>query len=132
MRVIDSSSLAKFTLKEPSWELVRNALSERCISIELSIKEVANSIWKRALTQELTLERARQTLARFLSERPFEISDQGELYEEAFKIALKTKSTIYDSLYVELARRKSLTLVTSDKVQARVAKETGVETLFIE
>jgi len=111
VRVIDSSSLAKFTLKEPSWEVVRNVLSERCISIELSIKEVANTIWKRALTQELTPERARQTLARFLSERPFEI---------------------YDSLYVELARRKSLALVTSDKVQARVAKETGVETLFIE
>ena len=132
MRVIDSSSIAKFTLKEPSWELVRNALSARCISIELSIKEVANSIWKRALMQEMTLERARQTFARFLSERPFEIFDQGELYEEAFKIALKTKSTIYDSLYVELARRRSLALVTSDKVQARVAKETGVETLFIE
>ena len=54
--------------------------------------------------------------------------------DSSFTIAddVKTKSTIYDSLYVELARRKSLALVTSDKVQARVAKETGVETLFIE
>jgi predicted nucleic acid-binding protein len=46
-KVIDSSALAKFLLKEEGWRDLRNVVLEKPYTLDLSIKEVANALWRR-------------------------------------------------------------------------------------
>ncbi len=131
VKVIDSSSLAKFVLKEANWQQVREILAEGCVSVELSIKEVANSIRKRKAQGKLSSAKSEQLMANFVKHRMFELSEQPELYVGAFGIALKTGQTVYDSLYIELARKKGAVLVTSDQSQARAAESLGLKAYLI-
>jgi predicted nucleic acid-binding protein len=43
-RVIDSSTLAKFLLKESGWERVKGILTGKPYTLDLAVKEVANAI----------------------------------------------------------------------------------------
>ena len=47
-KVIDSSALATLLLKEKGWKETREILRKKPYTLELAIKEAANSIWKRA------------------------------------------------------------------------------------
>jgi predicted nucleic acid-binding protein len=58
-RVIDSSTLAKFLLKESGWERVKGILAGRPYTLDLAVKEVANAIWRRVtLIGDVSLEKA--------------------------------------------------------------------------
>ena len=46
MRVTDSSTIVKFFSQEPGWENLREYLYEP-ITIELSVKELGNALWKK-------------------------------------------------------------------------------------
>jgi len=46
-KVIDSSALAAFLLKEEEWKRIREILREKPYTLELAIKEAGNSVWKR-------------------------------------------------------------------------------------
>jgi predicted nucleic acid-binding protein len=59
------------------------------------------------------------------------IVNQDEYLIEAFKIANRNKITIYDPLFIALAKLKNLELVTSDKNQYEIAKNEGINSLFI-
>ncbi len=49
------------------------------------------------------------------------VVNQGDVIYEAFKISLKHKHTVYDSMHIALAKKMKLELVTSDKRQRDVA-----------
>jgi predicted nucleic acid-binding protein len=58
-RVIDSSTLAKFPLKESGWERVKGILTGKPYTLDLAVKEVANAIWRRVtLMGDVSLEKA--------------------------------------------------------------------------
>jgi len=59
------------------------------------------------------------------------IVNQDDYLIEAFKIANRNKITIYDSLFIALAKSKNLDLVTSDKRQYEIAKNEGVNALLV-
>ncbi|MEM3056101.1 MAG: type II toxin-antitoxin system VapC family toxin, partial [Candidatus Bathyarchaeia archaeon] len=59
------------------------------------------------------------------------IESQEALLEEAFKIAFKGDVSIYDALYIELARRRKVELISRDDKQVKVAGDFGVRALFI-
>jgi Predicted nucleic acid-binding protein, contains PIN domain len=59
------------------------------------------------------------------------IINQGEYLIEAFKISNRNKITIYDSLFIALAKSMNLELVTSDKKQYEIAKNEGVNTQLV-
>ena len=131
MKVIDASSLAKYVHREEGWEEVRQYLLEGCISIELAVKEVANSIWKRVRRGGLTREQGMRLYRAFRENLMVRLHPQEELYDMAFEIALDSGITIYDALYIALSRKTGYTLVTSDKTQAEAAKKSDVETILI-
>lgn len=124
--MIDSSSLAKYVNREEGWEQVATRLREGCVTLELAIKEAANSLWKRAVKGELTAEQVGEVLRGLLAYRPFRLAQQEELYPDALAIAVEARITVYDALFIALARREALPLVTSDARQAEVAERLGV------
>jgi predicted nucleic acid-binding protein len=131
VRIIDSSSLVKFFSKEKGWEKVAQIISEGVITLDLSIKEVANALWKKVLKGDLNEDIAIKILSDLLKREAMIIVNQDEYLIEAFKIANKNKITIYDSLFIALAKSKNLELVTSDIKQYEIAKNEGVNTLLI-
>jgi predicted nucleic acid-binding protein len=58
-KVIDSSVLTKYLLKEKDWEKIHEILLERPYTLDLAMKEVANAIWKRVfLIKDMDIKRA--------------------------------------------------------------------------
>jgi len=51
---------------------------------------------------------------------------------EAWKISLRYRITVYDSLFIAQARSLNVKLITSDRKQVEVAQDLGVETVLIE
>ena len=131
MRVIDSSSLVKFFSKERGWEKVAQIIEEGVITLDLSIKEVANALWKKILIGEMKEDIAIKILSDLLKREAIIIVNQDEYLIEAFKIANRNKITIYDSLFIALAKSKNLELVTSDIKQYEIAKKEGVNAQLI-
>jgi len=131
VRVIDSSSLVKFFSKEEGWEKVAQIIKEGVITLDLSIKEIANALWKKILIGEMNENIAIKILYDLLKGEAIIIVNQDEYLIEAFKIANRNKITIYDSLFIALAKSKNLDLVTSDKRQYEIAKNEGVNSLFV-
>jgi len=131
VRVIDSSSLVKFFSKEEGWEKIAQIIEEGVITLDLSIKEIANALWKKILIGEMNENIAIKILYDLLKLEAIIIVNQYEYLIEAFKIANRNKITIYDSLFIALAKSNNLELVTSDKKQYEIAKNEGVNSLFV-
>jgi predicted nucleic acid-binding protein len=51
---------------------------------------------------------------------------QGDLLEESCEVARKHDTTVYDAMYVVLAKRLRVKLLTKDEKQAQVAREEGL------
>ncbi|BDB99903.1 type II toxin-antitoxin system VapC family toxin [Saccharolobus caldissimus] len=131
MRVIDSSSLVKFFSKEKGWEKVAEIISEGVITLDLSIKEVANSLWKKILLGEMKEDVVIKILSDLLKREALLIVSQDEYLIETFKITNRNKITVYNSLFIALAKSNNLELVTSDKKQYEIAIKEGVNTRLI-
>ncbi len=130
MIAIDSSALAAFILKEPGWEGLARHIS-RSLSLDLAFIEVSNAIWKlymrKAVDRDTALKLYR-TL-RLLEEINIKIEPARMYMDEALEIALDTGLTIYDALYIALARSKNLPLLTLDAMQRKAAETMGVRVI---
>lgn len=131
MRVIDASSLAKYVNREPNWTDIENYLIDECITVDLAVKEVINSIWKRVLRGKLNSDDAYKVFQGFIENLMVKVVDQEDVLDEAFKISLKHNHTVYDSLYIALAKKMKLELVTSDKRQRDVAMKENIKVIYI-
>lgn len=117
-KVIDSSILAKFLLKEENWRDIRNILRERPYTLDLAIKETTNAIWRRAkVLKDISDEKALTLLNDLMNikELMLRIKPQDQYLYQALKIALQYKITIYDSLFIAQTHTKKATLITTDK-----------------
>lgn len=133
-KVIDSSALAALLLKEEGWKKIREILRKKPYTLELAIKEAANSIWKRAkLLRDIDESKALTILEDLLKLRrtALRIEPQDIYLAQALKIALKNDATIYDSLFIAQALAKKAILVTLDKKQAEIADKWGVRSIIM-
>jgi len=134
-KAIDSSALAVLLLKEEGWRKVKEILREKPYTIELAVKEVANSIWKRVkLLRDIDENKALTILGDLLELRrtALRIESQDVYLGQALEIALKNDATIYDSLFIAQALTKKAILVTSDKKQAEIASRLGIRSIMPE
>ena len=111
---------------------IMEILREKPYTIELAVKEVANSIWKRVkLLKDIDENKALTILGDLLklTRTALRIEPQDIYLGQALEIALKNDATIYDSLFIAQALTKKAILVTSDKKQAQIASRLGIRSI---
>ena len=131
MRVIDSSALVKYFSREADWRAVERVLLEGVLTMDLAVKEVASALRKKVLRGEMSYEVAVEIIKDIVEGRPFPVEPQGPYLVDAFEIAVRNNTTVYDALFIAMARRKGLELVTCDEWQAEIARKLGLKTILI-
>jgi len=128
MNIIDSSVLVKFFLKEPGWENVKEHIINS-VGIELNIKELYNAIWKKNIMKQIILSKE---ILKDLSEidQVITIVDQRKYMNIALEVAVANKITVYDSLFIAIAKAQNYRLVTCDVKQAEIAKKLDVKVIL--
>lgn len=99
------------------------------MTLDLALKEVVNSLWKRVRRGEITEEQATELTNAFLEARIVRTFSQEPLLTEALRLSVKLDITVYDYLYMVLAKQLRADLIASDSMQAKEAKQVGIRTL---
>jgi predicted nucleic acid-binding protein len=133
-KVIDSSVLTKYLLKEKDWEKIHEILLERPYTLDLAMKEVANAIWKRVFfLKDIDIKRAFIILNDLfdMKMKLLRVEPQDNYLKLAFEIAINTGTALYDSLFIAQAFSKSAILITADKKQYKITSELGLASILI-
>ena len=114
--VVDASVVAAAFFQEDHAEAARALLAGGRVlhAPDLLVAEVANVIWKRHARKEIDEAEARALLADCLR-LPLRLAPSSDLIEPALQVALRTRRTVYDCLYLTLAVRTKAVLVSGDK-----------------
>ena len=134
-RVVDSSVIARFLLKEAGWRDIEPILLERPYTLDLAIKEATNAIWRRVrLLRDISPSKALTLLNDLLDMRKhvLRVDDQSQYLPRALEIALDQGITVYDALFIAQAITRKARLTTADKVQYEASLRLGVEAELIE
>ncbi len=105
-------------LSEASWVLAPT----------LFVSEVTNAFWKYHTFQNLPQDKAAAGIALAL-ELPDSLADDTELQVEAFALSCRTRHSVYDMMYLILARRNDALLMTKDKALEKLASEHDVRVI---
>jgi predicted nucleic acid-binding protein len=114
--VVDASVAVKWLIQEPLSDKAIAVLArpEALIAPDLLVAEVANVLWKKVRSGELTeivaLERFAALRSMGLDLRP-----SPPLAARALSFAIEAKRTVYDALYLALAEQEDCLFVTADE-----------------
>ena len=86
---------------------------------------------KKVARNEMSYEVAVEVVRDIVENRALRMEPQESYLTDAFKIAVEAKVTVYDALFIALAKKKGLELVTCDAMQAEVAKRMDVKVLLL-
>jgi predicted nucleic acid-binding protein len=114
--VVDASVAIKWFIPEVHAIDASRLLQKkmRFIAPDLIFAEVGNILWTKTRSKELTLEIATEILDDF-KRLPLDIHESEHLLDIAWQIATEHQCTVYDSLYVALAKTEKCLLVTADR-----------------
>lgn len=132
--IVDSSCISRFILKELGWEKLSDVLVNS-LTLDLALKEVTSSILKAYRRKEITFDDLQTKFKAFqvLIGKNILLENQNDLIGDALQIALTSnKLTIYDALFITLAKKKQLSLTTCDHFQYEEAVKNGTPASFIE
>lgn len=123
MKVVDASVAVKWLINEDKTAAAVRLLDEGpLIAPELLWTEVANALWKKVQRGDMSAASAVAVLPMlddFIDER----IDAADVGARALELALDLDHPVYDCIYLALAERRGLPLVTADaRLQARLAK----------
>ena len=125
--VIDASVAAEIILERPSSAELVNLLNdaEWVIAPTIFIAEMSNVFWKYQSFTDLSQADSETHLDNAI-DLPDDLINDKELYREAFKLGCTLDHSIYDMLYLVLARRHNATLLTMDKKLLKSAEKSSV------
>ena len=134
MIILDASFIVKLVLQEENSSQTRVLLhnlileGEHFATVDLALPEALNAIWKHAtgigdISREEALQAAVDLLKIWKKLKQYQSISMAE---EALKLALKEEITVYDALYLQLAKTNGGKLATYDKEMRRIAKKHGV------
>jgi predicted nucleic acid-binding protein len=98
---------------------------------ELLLGEVANVFWKAVEFREWPVEAARRAV-RDLLDLPIHVHPCTEVLAEATELALLLRVTVYDALYVAVARQTTLPFYTTDRKLIRAVSAAAPEVRALE
>lgn len=115
--VVDACVAVKVYVPEVHSERAIRFFSDEheLIAPEFMLAEFGNIVWKKsALLGELT-EAETKTIVAAAQELPLGYYYTNSLLPDAMRIALATRRTVYDSLYIALAEAQACQLMTDDR-----------------
>lgn len=114
--VLDASVLLKLFIEEPgSVEAVTAVESaEQLLAPDLLLAESSNILWKHVQRGELEATAAVELLTDIL-QMPIQYTPSRDLVEVALRLAIETKQTVNDALYLALAIQADSVLLTTDE-----------------
>ncbi|MBA3442960.1 MAG: type II toxin-antitoxin system VapC family toxin [Pyrinomonadaceae bacterium] len=118
--VVDSSVAVKWFVPEPYSAEARRILDGykngtlSFLAPDLINPEVGNIIWKKHIFQGLAVSDAQNIVDEFRALQ-FTFIPTATLLNEAYKIAVKHRRTVYDSLCLALGVRENCQVVTADE-----------------
>ena len=126
--VADASLVVKYMFEEEDSALAISILenSEDVVAPDLVFAECGNVIWKRARRGGLTLVQAHEAL-RMVHDLSLQALPLGDLTADALRISLAFDHPIYDCYYVAATIQSGHTLVTADRVLAKLARDAGLD-----
>ncbi len=128
-RVIDASVLVKFfipeILSEKAEELNARSMEGdlRLLAPDLIFAEVGNILWKKHRMKELIRSEAEEIVDAIVT-LPLEIEKSKALLPFAVDLGLAYGITVYDAIYVSLAKVHETILVTADKKLVEIMGKT--------
>lgn len=125
--VLDTSAAVEVVLQRPRSEPLVRVLADADLVLVpgLYAAEIANVFWKYYRVSSLSSEDCKRGLERGMS-LPDVFADDRELYREAFAMACLCRASVYDMLYLVLARRNAATLLSLDVTLREVAAKHDV------
>lgn len=122
--VIDANVGIKWFIQESRSSAARKILEtgSSFIAPDIIIPEICNVVWKKVKNQEITPEQG-QAIVTNVSLIFNHIVSSSELAQRAFALAVQFNHPVYDCLYLALAERESITLITDDAKLRTVAKK---------
>ncbi len=125
MLVLDSSIYASIIVKDEFYEACKELVRQRTATLDLSFAESANVIWKHIYQ----LKRIPSGEADMRAEMLVKLIKYSKIYlsrdflPESTVIAVKYGITVYDSLFITLAKTLDLKFATTDeKLRKRLGK----------
>ena len=127
--VIDASTAVEVILQRPNSEALVAVLSdaEWVIAPTVYVAEMSNVFWKYQSFTDLSQTDCETHLDNAIG-LPDDLINDKELYREAFKLGCTLDHSIYDMLYLVLARRHNAILLTMDKKLLKNAQRSDVKT----
>ncbi len=126
--VVDASVVAAAFFQETHAEAASALLTSGrgLLAPDLIYPETTNVIWKRYGRREISENEAEQLVADITS-LPLRITPSNELIDSALKLAIQTRRTAYDCLYLALAVETGTIMFTSDRRMANALANTPLE-----
>jgi predicted nucleic acid-binding protein len=130
--VMDASVLIKFYVPEVLFDRAERLLAKvEKGDIELSAPdliypEVGNILWKKQRLKELTRPEAEEITDAILS-LPLKIEASRPILPLAIDIAIACGITVYDAIYVSLAKVYETTMITADRKLADALAKTDLK-----
>ncbi|MBI3616743.1 MAG: type II toxin-antitoxin system VapC family toxin [Candidatus Omnitrophica bacterium] len=114
--VVDASVAVKWFLPEIHSEAAGRILKSKrkLLAPDLIFAEVGNTLWKKNVRQEITAPEAKGILQDFLR-FPLQIYSSKILVDVAWNLAIQSRISVYDGLYLALALGGGFMLVTADR-----------------
>jgi predicted nucleic acid-binding protein len=125
MMVVDASVAVKWVISEPdSGAAVALRGTDTLIAPSLVIAEIGNALWKRVIRGDV--DRSDASAALQIAVAHFDsIVSVDQLAARAMELAVDLRHPIYDCLYLALAERERVPIVSADARLLSAAKRTG-------
>ncbi|PYS30824.1 MAG: hypothetical protein DMG11_03725 [Acidobacteria bacterium] len=117
--IVDASVVAKWLLAEADSDLARSVIATHNYlrAPDLLVSELANVLWKRTSRKEITAQEATsmiEILLRDYLDVKVRLLPARILVEQAMRIAVAERQTVYDCLYLACAVQARCRLITAD------------------
>lgn len=115
--IVDASVVVKWFVVEPLREEAREVLlaDDELIAPDVVTVEVANALWAKSRRGELGSSEAARAIAAVCSGGVPQLRSTPPLVSRAFELAGLLDHPVYDCLYLALAERLDLSVVTADR-----------------